>query len=494
MASSQIVIGDAARSLLHEQIAAHSAGILKPLEPFDAASATQAWIETIRGVEELINLLMEASDQTCALFKSTPIVSMRIDPRPVHNLARLLAEEFDDNVAARFVDLCTQVRILAQTFLLDGNMHAAGGLQTVADAIGYFQSRRRHLVTLLYMMPAACKGTERLDTSTALTTFLPAIEHCALSLTGLYQNLMLADVYDDFELKVGALGFRSNKSLDVLSNLFLEPERLPIVDADPSTYAHVTRKPMDRKVLSAVEVEAAIELIEAAYAEFDVMTTPFALAASACRSLLVHVRDDYFIRLSRADLDALVPPSLAKKMVQKSGSFIDCTNGYAPFVEVGGEVHSTVMLLQRFLYYYKNVCLNKVKRFQIRSGFEFEGSVRRVLAGRGFKISKTKRIERQEFDVLATHRGVVYNIQCKNNLVDLTRIETDRKKFVRYNRGLERAYLAALAKEEAREHLLRTRFDGADVRHFVISRFPVATLNPRILTYVEFEKGVRSIS
>jgi hypothetical protein len=48
--------GDDARRLVADQIEQHSAGLHAALAKFDRQSAFSAWFETIRAVEELINL------------------------------------------------------------------------------------------------------------------------------------------------------------------------------------------------------------------------------------------------------------------------------------------------------------------------------------------------------------------------------------------------------------------------------------------------------
>ncbi|MBZ0092574.1 MAG: hypothetical protein K8F27_10175 [Sulfuricellaceae bacterium] len=140
-------------------------------------------------------------------------------------------------------------------------------------------------------------------------------------------------------------------------------------------------------------------------------------------------------------------------------------------------------LLSRFLYHWKSICLNRIRRFQIRSGFLLEDSVKIALSQQGFTVTDVKRINRKEFDVVAVLGRVIYNVQCKNNLVDLSRIESNATRFARYNRQLDRYYAQALAKEEGREQLLKDRLGLADIRHAVVSRFPIATTNPRIIPY-----------
>ena len=99
-----------------------------------------------------------------------------------------------------------------------------------------------------------------------------------------------------------------------------------------------------------------------------------------------------------------------------------------------------------------------------------------------------KRINRKEFDIVATHGGVIYNFQCKNNWIDLSKVEAERALYVRYNRALTNYYRRALAKEANREHLLKDELDLTRVEHYVISRFPVITADARIINYNQIGK------
>ncbi len=55
----------------------------------------------------------------------------------------------------------------------------------VGRAIGYLQSRRRHLVSLLYVMPVACRGAIPMTGRDALTWMLPQAEISGTTITGL---------------------------------------------------------------------------------------------------------------------------------------------------------------------------------------------------------------------------------------------------------------------------------------------------------------------
>ncbi|MGH2199034.1 hypothetical protein ACQ1Z2_15920, partial [Enterococcus faecalis] len=82
-----------------------------------------------------------------------------------------------------------------------------------------------------------------------------------------------------------------------------------------------------------------------------------------------------------------------------------------------------------FLYAFKNIHLGSRRRFQIHTSFIFEDMVKRDLSAMGFQVTDVKRINRKEFDVVAVHRDVIYNFQCKNNWIDLAKVESDRALF-----------------------------------------------------------------
>ncbi len=177
------------------------------------------------------------------------------------------------------------------------------------------------------------------------------------------------------------------------------------------------------------------------------------------------------------------PDELERLLVNKPSEYVTSTNAYEPFTDLGDTVVSNVNLLSRFLYAFKNVHLQSRRRFQIRAGFIFEDMVKRDLAGMGFNVTNIKRINRKEFDVVATHGDAIYNFQCKNNWIDLGKIEAEKALYLRYNRALITYYRRALEKERAREHFLKDELGLRQVEHYVISRFPVICTDPRIINY-----------
>lgn len=487
----RVIIGEEAEKLLNEQIDSHHRGILQALAPLDVNTAVDAWLDNIRAVEEFINLpLFGLDDETGENF-----CSIRLDTgneAALIKVKNILQNKFDHGVVKRFIRTMRQASAMCQAFRQHNMLEAAVGLSTIGHAIGYFQSRRRHLVTLLYTLPIACRGNQKVDRLDAMNLFLPQVEYSAIALTGLFQKLMLAKVFPDFEIHIHKHGFTTNHHYETLDHLFLEPERANIMEMSLSDEDKTLLQSLEaldeRLVFSAAELRNNIILIEAAYSEFDLGGTEFASVARLVRDCLDSCEDEYLIKISAERFsehvrNAGLTESIKERVVHRSGTYVDNSNAFAPFINLGDTLLSTVTLLSRFMYYWKTVCLNRLRRFQIRSGFILEGSVKDALRVQGFTVSEIKRINHKEFDVIAVLEGVIYNVQCKNNLVDLSRIENDAIRFARYNRQLDRYYSKALVKEELREHLLKDKLGLEKVQHIVVSRFPVATANPRIVSY-----------
>lgn len=493
---TQKIVGAEAEALIQEQIRQHSEGIQDSLSVFDAESAVSAWLEALRGVEELINLpLFELDDEQMVL----ELVSLRLDhlfPDQVKNLQELLARQFEAGVARRFVQTLLRAAAIGSAFRMH-RMECGEEFRTLGGAITYFQSRRRQMLALLYLMPRACIGTKSVDPLDALNVFLPIVENSCVGLTSLYRHLVLLRIHDDYELSLGQQSFSGNYSFNTLDESFLEPERVGITEVfhdqvDATVLKHRMKVDFGR-VFSFPELCNDLLAMEASYAEFKLGATEFSSVAQFVVVCSRHARDQYHVELDASTFRRLIvlcrlSTAAQQRLVYAGKSYADAINSFAPFILVGRNYVTTVTLLSRFAYSYKTVCLNKIKRFQVRSGFIFEQQVKDALEQQGFILSDVKRIKRKEFDVVVTKDDIIYNVQCKNNLVELRRIEENPKLFARYNKRLDRYYANALRKEEGREELLKERFGLKVVKHVVLSKFPVATKSPRILAFCEISQ------
>lgn len=492
--AGQRLTGAAAQAEAMRALAHSRAGIKSSLTPFEPRSTFEAWFSTLRGIEELINLPGELRREPLQEeIVGLALLDMGGMLLALPSIKTGLESRFSRLVAQRLMRTLIQLHAIATSFAMH-QLPAAREMATVGTAIAYLQSRRRHLLALLHTIPSVCRGSQRLHELDGLNQFLYMIETAGLGTTSMHHNLMLAQVYPDFALDVDERGVLASHSFNGLDSLYLEPERTAITEMTDVDFTGVKRVPVNRRLIfSKAELENNLAFIAAAYAEFNLHETSYGQLATFIRSLLPLVVDEYFVRLTSKRLDELcseqkLPDALRRALVVEGDDYVDNTSTYAPFTCVGGDLVTSITLLSRFAYYWKNVCLNRVRRYQIRSGFIFEKSVKAALRAQGFNVTEIKRIGRAEFDVVTTLDGVIYNIQCKNNLVNLNRIEADARRFVRYNRFLDQAYRKALEKERNREHVLLGELGLTAIKHFVVSRFPVATQNPCILAYGEISR------
>ncbi|MGJ8619785.1 MAG: hypothetical protein ACSHWN_05590 [Methylophilaceae bacterium] len=496
MTQSQLT-GQAVQEIISEQLIAHLNGVHTFLRPLEPISTTFVWMDTLRAVEEFINLPLFAieDDSLIQEIMELPIIELDLHLSALFEIESKLSKFFDPNVIRRFNLTVLQAKAIGMAFHMH-HQEVALEFRTVGTTIQYFQSRRRHMIAMLYSLPKLCKGHKKVTRLDTLNVFMPQIEHSGITLTGLQQQAMLAETFPGYELTLDSQGFSGNYTFDPLDSLFLESERLSITEI-LQTRPNINRANLEpvnpRKIFSAAEVRNSITLIEEAYNEFELKNSTFSLMAKAVYEFLKYCSEDYMVSISKKNFkQILTKHSLGSKeenyLINRGEDYLQNTNAFAPFIESRGSYISNVSLLQRFMYQWKNVCLYKVKRYQIRSGFIFEDSVKAELTRQGFSVTDVKRINKKEFDVVAVLNGVIHNIQCKNNLIDLTQIETNLKKYVRYNRFLDRYYAKAIAKEVAREQLLRDKLGLQDVRHYVVSRFPLATMNTDIIPFSKLEK------
>lgn len=490
--------GADAEALLLDQIGQHSAGIRSTLSAFDANSAMSAWMDALRGIEEFINIPWFGLDDEEIVHEllAVRLDDMMLSPRSVVRVRTMLITELAPTVVDRFVQTLIMVSGIGHGFRMYG-LECGEELRSVAGAVGYFQSRRRQMVALLYCMPGYCTGKQSVAPLDALNVFLPVVEHSCVGVSSLYQHLIMARIHADFVLTVGPGMCHGNYFLETLDETFLEPDRVAITEvapdrADPEKLCYRLSLPKGQ-MFSAAELCNDLLAMEAFYAEFELGKTDFGPMARFIVACCQNVRDDYYIKISSLDLRDLMTlcglSTIAqRRLVYRGNSFEEAVNSFAPFITVGRTELTTVTLLSRFAYSWKTFCLNRIKRFQIRSGFIFEDEVKKALASQNFVITGIKRIESHEFDVVATKGDVIYNIQCKNNFVDLARMEQNPKLFARYNLRLDKYYAQALRKEEERENLLLTKLGLSAVKHIVLSKFPLATKNPRVMAFREISQ------
>jgi hypothetical protein len=411
-----------------------------------------------------------------------------------------LSPRFDAGVVGRYLQTMLQTAVIASAFRKHGQTFGPGiKLDTVGAAVAYFQSRRRHMVSLLYTMPFACKGTDVLVPLDTLNVLLPQVEHSCVTITGFHLKLAQLEILDDFSMEVNEVGAMASHGFDTLDENFLEPERASIQVMTEHREDQIVLPPMEEldpsKIFSAAELRNSVRQIAATYSAFGLNDSDFSAMALLMIAFARHARDDYFIEIKKPRFQAMLraqsvfdPEELESLLVNKPSDYATNSNAYEPFIDGGDVVISNVNFLSRFLYSFKNIHLGSRRRFQIHAGFIFEDMVKRDLSAMGFQVTDVKRINRKEFDVVTIHRDAIYNFQCKNNWIDLAKVESDRALFVRYNRSLTNYYRRALQKERNREGLLKRKLGLDRVEHYLISRFPVIGSDAKIINYNQIDR------
>ena len=476
----------------------HEVGVRDVLGRYDRASAAAAWHEVLRGVEEFLNVvwfgLPKGPDRSWLL--DCPLGGVILTDRTrMTRLLEIVGRGHDQGVVRRFRRTVVQLAEADRVFRERGIRPSGlpNGIDTIGAGEIYLQSRRRHFVSLFYAMPGHCTGSDVLDVVLAFPTLACIVEHSCATITGLHRNRLLMEVYPDFTLTLTPNGYLGSHSFEELEANFLEAERAPIVamaEQRPDMIAPFRRETCPAtEVFSAQELRNNVRALGAAYAAFG-DDAGFAAMAKIIVALSRRCEDNYFVRLARTELEAIVSNQsvlqLAKVMdwlVAKPGSYAEQTNRHHPFVEVDGQLVGNVVLLSRFLDAFKNLHLAGRRRFAIHSGFIFEDIVKRDLAAMGFDVKPIKRINRREFDVVATLGDTIYNLQCKNNAFDLSEIEANPRRAAAANRRLVAYYRRALRKERERQGILQAELGLSKIRHYVVSRFPVLTDNPAIVPF-----------
>jgi hypothetical protein len=450
------------RSELESRIAELQTNIVTMLAPYEPQSAVGLWLDMLRGIEELINLPSVDWDDD-AFEQRLYDFPVRYSSQHLDwfmEIRRRLIARFSETFANRISNLVFLGDAIASSLAIHGFAEAASGFDTLASLVGYLQSRRRHFVGLLHVMPTACRGSVPVEKIDTLNIFLPIIELSALPMMGAQNALLVKLAQERLRIPPNA-----DFELAMLDRLFLEPERVSIVEMPMTDAGRLMLRQKESllpdRLFSAAELRNDILLVEAAYAEFNLRESDFGAAALLVRRISKEfIERDYWIRITPARLAKLAAEVGASKglvaaLTCGSPSYMECLSSYAPVVQFGKEYLSTVTLLSRFIYSWRAKVLDRKKRFQIRAGFIFEDHVKAALAKQGFAFQEIVRINGQEFDVVTVRDGVIWNVQCKNNFVELESVDSNAVAFARYNSNLVRAYERALIKEVKREQLLK---------------------------------------
>lgn len=455
------------------------------------------WSFLVRSIDEIINISQELSNyDEIDRFLKLNLTFENENFMNIKKVVDMLSLRFGKEVSVRFYKLAMQCFAINSSYKQYGVFEQFDtdlNLSTVSNAITYLQSRRYYYVTTLNLIPKIALGQKRVDYMDTLNQLNYTMDSCLVNITTAHYNLLLNQCLPDFEMYSDGTNASRNFEYDHLEGFFMEPERFSLADQIELRFEDMAKPKMlsklDSKIFSYSEVANTMALFEGAFVKYEISNNiEFKELNSLLHDLAIYLEDDYDIRLEKDVFKNISSKYKAFELYCNSDDYFKNLNSYSPFQEVEGTYYTTVVLLTRFVYRTLSQSLMKNKTFQIHSGFVFEDKVSKILERKGFELTRITRINRKEFDIITIKQGKIFNFQCKNNFIDISRVGYNYKKIGRLNKLLCRYYEKALIKEKDREQLITAKLEIKDIEHFVISRYPVITRNKNIINFSNLEE------
>ncbi|PQJ09613.1 hypothetical protein CJD36_016875 [Flavipsychrobacter stenotrophus] len=466
------------------------------IQEFEMPQLFNNWRILIRSIDEIINIPYELKSAE----ETGHFLELDFDLLETDNINRLnselgiIRERFGIQVAERLEKLCMMSFLIHEEYQHNGFYKFLGNvnLSNAINAILFFQSRRLYYVAIQSLIPKISQGKKRIQYSELLNHFQPIIDSNMVGITSSYQYLLQNESLTDFEMTSDGLMAGGNFAYTHLEGFFTEPERLSLLDQlelRPDIVVIKKQLPKsDKLIFSFSEVANTMLLFEGAFDKYQIdQRKEFIELNSFFLEVGVYIIDDFDIVIPRDDFNIIATKYPKFELSVNSSDYFAVLNSFAPFQEAADNYHSTIVFLARFAYRTLSLCLLKNKTFQINSGFIFEHKISEILTKNGFNVLPIKRIKRKEFDLITTKNGKVYNFQCKNNFLDITKVGMNYKKIGRLIKLLCTSYEKALVKEAGRETLIKEATGINDIEHFVVSRFPVITRNQKIINFNDLE-------
>lgn len=473
--------------------------IRKHFSLYEPVSLYHHWSLLIRSIDEFLNMHREIKNhRTLRDFISLSFASYNKNEQNRFSKVMIgVQSQFGKQTAVRLSTFLQMNSLLTFDYETSGSsLGLIFNGRDVESLLLYYQSKRKYYVTLLDLIPTWAKGSLQIEYTEILSHFHQKVESCLQTAASLYYAAVLNEIYSDFSIDFsGELPVNSRNYYN-LEGFFLEAQIMSMADVMIYRRSDVQILELPNKgsskVFSFLEVENNIRLISATYQRYGID----ALAEYIELSFLVgklkeFCTDDFNICVPKERFDQEVGIYIRKlRLFADSDNYVDASNFISLFQLVGNVYYTSVVLLNRYVTNRIQLPLDKNKTFQIHSGFVFEKKIKEILKNCGFKVLNITRIKRQEFDVITIKGGRIYNFQCKNNLIDICRVQNNSKMTVRWNSKLVAYYKKAYRKELDRQDLVTEELGIDDIQHFVVSRYPVITDIDYIINYNKLEEVV----
>jgi len=468
---------------------------------YEPTSLKKNWFLLLRCVDEFINLSWEIEDSDlCNDFMGLSFNLMDSSyMTKFMNVLKKIKNQFGPDVSKRLLQFARMNYASTMAYESQGlNKILPFDFSTVETALIYYQSRRKYYVTILDLIDEWAIGNVSFEFIDTLNQTQYTIDSCLQNITTNYYSILLNHSLSDYSIDFRQSIPKPSHSHNNLESFLLEPQVLTMLDQlefrnNQTNDVDLIPLPTDR-IFAYSEVQNNIRLIEATFNKYSVeKDITFIELSFLVGQLKEFCIDDYFIRIPIKLFEEKIEPYIkALKLFGSKTDYFHASNFVSLFQKDNSELITTVVLFNRFI---TNIILNQLsknKSFQINSGFVFEDKVSSVLNNNGYQLTDITRINRKEFDIITIKDNHIHNFQCKNNFIDISRIQDDPKRMAKLNGRLIKYYKKAYIKEVGREHLIKQKLGINDITHYVVSRYPVITEIDYIINFNELKEKTKS--
>jgi len=340
-------------------------------------------------------------------------------------------------------------------------------------------------------------GEYKFEFIDTLNQFQYTIDSCLQNITTGYYSILLNNCLTNYSVDFRINPPKESHKYYNLESFLLEPQVLTMVDQleyrlEQTKSVQLEKLPSN-KVFSFIEVENNIKLIESSFCKYKIEDTDeFIEIKFLVSKIKPYCKDDFNIIVPKDSFENDISKYIRKiKLLDEKNEYFFASNFVSAFQLVDNNYMSSVVLINRFITNRTLSFLNKNKSFQINSGFVFEEKVSKILENNGYQLSGITRINRKEFDIITIKNNQIYNFQCKNNLIDISRIQDEAKRMAKLNGRLIKYYIKAYNKEVNREQLIIDKLGINKINHFVVSRYPIITEIDYIISYNKLEERTK---
>ncbi|PLY09982.1 MAG: hypothetical protein C0626_07270 [Arcobacter sp.] len=500
------VYGKEAENILITQVNQQQQIISEKLEYYSSGNFFFKLHRLVKTIEEFINIFTFGleKDDTFDSFVSMELNIYNKFFLGLNPIWKRIEYKYGQGTCNRLINLVKYSIDINNSFKMLGwnNFENQNNLESVIGMINYFQSRRRYFISLLYSIDTLKKGLISIPENELVLELIPIIECHCLPLTSIQNKQVFQKLNKNFKLIVDGIRCTSNYHYNILDESYLEPERISLSEHLEHRETNYEEDPFyvdDSKIFSVNEFKNSIIKMEKFHQFYVTDISEFLIFKRIIFELLEHIYDEYFIFVDEDIFINIVKKNsdknsskILESLISNSNDYNISINSYQPVIKIESGYTTNINLLMRFMYFYKNKILNKKRRFQIHSGFIFEDEVKNKLKENGFFVTEnTKRIERKEFDIVAIRNNTIYNFQCKNSFIDISLIYASPEKFIRKSKHLQNYFNRALRKEVERESLLKVKLKIEDIKHYVISRYPIVSENENIISFFDLHDWIK---